>query len=137
MDESGSGEPGGGRFSGHMSGRYTGLLILVTLVVLATSAGCLTTAIGEATYDGEALQIAVENTGDPVENAVLQVKIMEVDHFEQKEVFSEARYIDLDTGENNYSTEVDLQPGRYRAFLIIFIGNERSASVIRDLEVTV
>lgn len=110
---------------------------MAALAVLAASAGCLATAIGEVTYDGEALQVAVENSGEPVENAVLQVKIMEVDLFEQQKVFSQARHINLDSGENNYSIEVDLQPGTYRAFLNIFIGDERGASVIRDLEVAV
>lgn len=138
MDEGVSGEPAEHRFSRGMSARYTGILLLMAaLAVLAASAGCLATAIGEVTYDGEALQVAVENSGEPVENAVLQVKIMEVDLFEQQKVFSQARHINLDSGENNYSIEVDLQPGTYRAFLNIFIDDERGASVIRDLEVAV
>ena len=117
-----------------MSGKYVSLLVLA-LAVLAGAAGCLSTAFGEVTYDGGALQVTVEHTGEPVENAVLQTTIMGVSAFEQHEVFSEARYIDLDRGENAYRVPVDLQPGSYKVFLTIFVKDERRTSVIRDLEV--
>ena len=121
------------RFSRRMS-RYVGFLILA-LAVLTGAAGCLSTAFGEVTYSGDALQVRVENTDRPVENAVLQVTIMEVGALEQHEVLSEARYINLDGGENEYMVPVDLQPGSYRLFLTIFVDGERRTSVIRDLEV--
>ncbi|WP_317065652.1 hypothetical protein [Methanoculleus caldifontis] len=111
-----------------------GFLILA-LAVLAGAAGCVSTAFEEVTYSDGALRIHVENTGEPVEKAVLQVTIMEVGAFEQHEVFSEARYINLDRGQNEYTVAVDLEPGSYRAFLTIFVGQERRTSVIRDLEV--
>nr|WP_282570286.1 hypothetical protein [Methanoculleus sp. 7T] len=114
--------------------KYVGFLILA-LAVLTGAAGCLSTAFQEVTYDGDALQISVENTDKPVENAVLQVTVMEVGALEQHEVFSEARYINLDRGRNEYTVEVDLQPNSYKLFLTIFVGDERRASVIRDLEV--
>jgi hypothetical protein len=117
-----------------MSIKYVSLLLLA-LAVLAGAAGCLSTSFGEITYSGGALQVHVENTGEPVENAVLQVMIMEVGAREQHEAFSEARYIDLERGANEYTVPVDLEPGSYRAFLTIFVGNERRASIIRDLEV--
>ncbi|WP_048113405.1 hypothetical protein [Methanoculleus sp. MH98A] len=123
------------RFSERMPRTYTILLILA-LAALAGAAGCLSTSFGEVTYSGDALQVHVENPGEPVENAVLQVTIMEVSALEQHEAFSEARYIDLVTGENEYTIRADLQPGSYKAFLTIFVGSERRASVIRDLEVT-
>ncbi|MDN7012818.1 hypothetical protein FGW20_07140 [Methanoculleus sp. FWC-SCC3] len=118
-----------------MSRNYTVLLILA-LAALAGAAGCLSTSFGEVTYSGDALQIHVENAGEPVENAVLQITIMEVSALEQHEAFSEARYIDLEPGENDYTIQADLQPGSYKVFLTVFVGNERRASVIRDLEVT-
>ncbi|MGB4196087.1 MAG: hypothetical protein WBJ51_02170, partial [Methanoculleus sp.] len=60
MDEGVSGQPAEHRFSTGISARYTGILLLMAaLAVLAASAGCLATAIGEVTYDGEALQVAV------------------------------------------------------------------------------
>jgi len=117
-----------------MSIKYVSLLLL-TLAVLAGTAGCLSTSFEEVAYSGGALQVHVENTGEPVENAVLQVTIMEVGALEQHEAFSEARYIDLERGVNEYTIPVDLQSGSYKAFLTIFVGNERRTSVIRDLEV--
>ena len=114
--------------------RYVGFLIL-TLAALTVAAGCLSTGFGEVTYGGDALQVRVENTGRPVENAVLQVTVTEVGALEQHEILSEARYVNLAPGENEYSVPVNLQPGTYRLFLTIFIDGERKASVIRDLEV--
>lgn len=129
-----AGTAGGLRFSERMSIKYVSLL-LMALAALSGAAGCLSTSFGEITYSGGALQVHVENTGEPVENAVLQVMIMEVGALEQHEAFSEARYIDLERGANEYTVPVDLEPGSYRAFLTIFVGNERRASIIRDLEV--
>ncbi|MDD4568195.1 MAG: hypothetical protein PHU37_09865 [Methanoculleus chikugoensis] len=123
------------RFSEQMSKIYTILLILA-LAALTGAAGCLSTSFGEVTYSGGALQVQVENAGEPVENAVLQIMIMEVSALEQHEAFSEARYIDLERGENEYTIRADLQPGSYKVFLTVFVGNERRASVIRDMEVT-
>jgi len=114
--------------------RYVGFLILI-LAIFIGAAGCLSTAFGEVTYSGDALQIRVENTGRSVENAVLQVTIMEIGALEQHKIFSEARYIKLNEGENEYAIKVDLQPGPYRLFLTVFADGERKASVIRDLEV--
>ena len=122
------------RFSKRMSSKYVGFLILA-LVVLTGAAGCLSTTFQEVTYGGDALRVSVENTDRPVENSVLQVTIMEVGALEQHEVFSEARYIALDRGQNEYTVPVDLQPGSYKLFLTIFVDGERRTSVIRDLEV--
>ncbi len=121
------------RFSRRMS-RYVGFLILI-IAVLTGAAGCLSTTFGDVAYSGDALKVHVENTGRSVENAVLQVTIMEVGTLEQHEAFSEARYVSLDKGKNEYTIQVSLKPGSYRLFLTVFVDGERRASVIRDLEV--
>jgi hypothetical protein len=117
-----------------MSRKHAAFLILA-LAVLTGAAGCLTTTFQDVIYDGDALQIAVENRDEPVEKAVFQVTIIEVGSLEQNKVFCQAQYIDLDRGLNEYTVPVDLQPGSYRLFLTIFVGDERRGSVIRDLEV--
>jgi len=111
------------------------VFLIPVLAVLAAAAGCLSTTFQEVTYEGDALEIFVENTDNPVENAVLQVTIMEVEALEQNKVFCKARYINLDHGQNEYTIPVDLEPGSYKIFLTIFVGDERRASVIRNLEV--
>lgn len=120
--------------TGWMSRRYLALLVLV-LAILIGAAGCLSTTVHEVTYEDGDLEITVESTDEPVENAVLLVTVMKVEAFEQNEVYRKPRYIDLDRGLNVYTVPVDLQPGSYKIFLTIFVGNERRASVIRDLEV--
>jgi hypothetical protein len=117
-----------------MSRRYLALLVLV-LAILIGAAGCLSTTVHGVTYEDGDLEITVESTDEPVENAVLLVTVMKVEAFEQNEVYRKPRYIDLDRGLNVYTVPVDLQPGSYKIFLTIFVGNERRASVIRDLEV--
>ena len=122
------------RSSQRMSSKYVGFLILA-LTVLIGASGCVSTSFGEVTYGDGALQVHVEHTAGPVEDAVLQVTVVEVGALEQHEVFYGARYINLDQGENDYAISVDLEPGSYRVFLTIFVGQERRPSVIRDLEV--
>jgi len=118
-----------------MSRRYAIYLILA-LVALISVVGCLSTSFGEVAYSDGVLQVHVENNGEPVRNAVLQLTIMGVSAFEQHEVFSEARYIDIGQGANEYTIRADLQPGSYKIFLTVFAGSERRASVIRNLEVS-
>lgn len=117
-----------------MSWKYVPLLILI-LTAFAGAAGCLSTTFQEVTYGDDGLEISVENSGKPVENAVLQVTIMKVEGFKQSEVYRKAQYVDLDSGRNAYTIPVDLEPGSYKLFLIVLVGDERKASVIRDLEV--
>ncbi|NLB00652.1 MAG: hypothetical protein GX837_06785 [Methanomicrobiales archaeon] len=118
-----------------MSRRYAIFLILA-LAALISAVGCLSTSFGEVAYSNGVLQVHVENNGEPVKNAVLQLTIMEVSTFEQHEAFSEARYIELGQGTNEYTIQADLQPGSYKVFLTVFAGSERKASVIRNLEVS-
>lgn len=117
-----------------MSWKYVPLLILI-LTAFAGAAGCLSTTFQEVTYGDGGLEISVENSGKSVENAVLQVTIMKVEGFKQSEVYRKAQYVDLDSGRNVYTIPVDLEPGSYKLFLIVLVGDERKASVIRDLEV--
>jgi hypothetical protein len=117
-----------------MLGKHISFLIVI-LAALVGIAGCLSTTIGAATYDGESVHIGVDNTDEPIENAVLQVVIVELQGLSQEEVFKEARYVNLDSGPNEYAVQVDLQPGTYKLFLTVFVGNDRRASVIRELEV--
>ncbi|WP_128693926.1 hypothetical protein [Methanoculleus taiwanensis] len=116
-----------------MSHSYTVFCILL-LAAFIGAAGCLGIGFGDVTYDGEALHVEVESSRN-VTDAVLQVTLTEIGGFEQRQLFSEATYIDLAVGTNEYTVPVELAPGTYRIYLYLFIGDERGASVIRDLEV--
>ncbi len=116
-----------------MSHKTTVFCILLLFAVIGV-AGCLGTGFGDLTYDGEALHVQVESSRNATD-AVLQVTLTEIDGFEQRQIFSEATYVDLAAGTNEYTVPVELAPGTYRVYLYLFIGDERGASVIRDLQV--
>ncbi len=111
-------------------------ITLLCLAALALAAGC---TVGEATfdpveYDTGNLTISVV-TGDPIVRAALQVTVSELNGLAQKEVFTEARYVDLGAGSNRFSYHVDLPDGTYRLYLHLHDGQQRRAAVIRELTV--
>ncbi|KUG19878.1 hypothetical protein ASZ90_010380 [hydrocarbon metagenome] len=110
------------------------ILLLLILCATAGAAGCITASFGEITYNGSALTIRAENAHEPAD-AVLQVTVASVDTLVQDEVYKQARYVSLDRGANEYTIPVELEPGKYRVYLQLFVGDDRRASVIRDLEV--
>lgn len=118
-----------------MSRIYVPFLLLAVTLFTIGAAGCLSTTFQEVTYGEGGLEVGVENSGDPVKDAVLQVTVMRVERFEQTEVYCKARYVNLGHGLNIYTFPVELQPGSYKLFLIAFVGDERRASVIRSLKV--
>ncbi len=112
------------------------LLAVLCLACLALAAGC---AVGEAVfgpveYDRGNLSVTVTTAG-PVPHADLQVSVSALDGLIQREVFAEARYVDLVTGENRFTYAVELPDGEYRVYLHLYDGQQRRGAVIRELRV--
>ena len=114
------------------NGVVTGLLLL--LVVIAVSAGCVTYSIGTVSYDGDAVHVCVDNKGE-VRDAAMQITVFDLSGFKQVEVNKIVRSVHLDAGLNDVAFDVDLQPGPYRLFIYMMEGGERLGCVIEDIEV--
>lgn len=111
-------------------------LALLCLAAIALAGGCL---IGETTfdpieYDHGNLTVTVV-TGTPIVHADLQVTVAALDGVLHREVFAEARYVDLASGKNRFSYAVDLPDGQYRCYLHLYDGQQRIGAVIRELDV--
>ena len=109
---------------------------LICLAALALTAGC---TVGEATfgpieYDHGNLTVTVA-TGVPIVHADLQVTVSALEGIQQREVFAEARYVDLAAGTNRFTYAVDLPDGAYRCYLHLYDGQQRRGAVIRELTV--
>lgn len=109
---------------------------LLCLAALALTAGC---TVGEASFDaveydrGNLTVVVV--TGAPVAHADLQVAVSALDGLAQRELFTEARYVDLAAGANRFAYAVDLPDGSYRCYLHLYDGQQRRGAVIRELTV--
>ncbi len=116
-----------------MSKKCAALLMLVFGMVIGT-AGCLGTSFGDVTYAGDALHIQIDSSRN-VTAAVLQVGVTAMTGLEQTEISTQAVYVDLEQGMNEYTYPIDLAPGEYRIYFLLFVDGERAASVIRDVVV--
>lgn len=114
--------------------RLLALLYLVTLVLIA---GCTASeaGFGPLEYQQGMLNVSVA-TDTSIVHAGLQLTVSALDPLGQREVFSEARYVDLSEGLNRFTYRVSLPPGSYRCYLHLHEGDERRAAVIRELTVT-
>ena len=109
---------------------------LICLAALALTAGCTVgeTSFEPVEFDRGNLTVGVV-TGGAIVHADLQVAISALDGLAQREVFTEARYVDLAAGANRFAYEVDLPDGSYRCYLHLYDGRERRGAVIRELTV--
>ncbi len=110
------------------------LLLLLFLLALALSPGCLSTSIGDVTYDGKNLAVQVTDAGGP-EDAALQVSVYRFQDFRQDEVSMQILPVRLGQGTTTLTVPLELGQGTYRLYLYIIIDNARRASVIRDITV--
>ncbi|MDI6718786.1 MAG: hypothetical protein QMD46_04165 [Methanomicrobiales archaeon] len=107
---------------------------MAALGILGVFAGCVGTSLDDVSYDGRELHVEATNGGGTVD-AVLQVNIFQIRDLEQMQIFENASIVTFAQGKNAYSLPVDLDPGRYKLYVYITIGNERTASIIRDIVV--
>ncbi len=109
---------------------------LLCLVALVSIAGCTASepGFGPIEYGQAELNVTVV-TDAPIAHASLQVAVSALDPLGQREVFAEARYVDIAAGTNRYTYRLELPPGTYRCYLHLHEGDERRAAVIRELTV--
>ncbi|KAF5065431.1 hypothetical protein DSECCO2_273990 [anaerobic digester metagenome] len=115
-----------------VSRRFT----IICLVALLSIAGCTGTEpkFGDVEYrDGE-FAVTV-SSGVLIEHAGLQVAIAYLEPLGQRQVFSEAQYVNITAGINRFVYPVTLSPGDYRCYLHLHKGDERLAAVIQELTV--
>ena len=117
-----------------MSAERSVLLLVVFLVLLSLSPGCLSISIGPAVYNGSSLQVQVFDSGGP-EDASLQVSVYRFQDFRQVEVAREILPVRLEEGSSTQTVPLALGEGTYRLYLYITIDDVRRASVIQDITV--
>ncbi len=110
------------------------ILLVAVLGILGVLAGCVGNSLDTVSYNGRELQIEATNGGGAVD-AVLQVNIFQIRDLEQTQIFENASVVTFEQGKNAYSVPVDLDPGKYKLYVYITVGNERTASIIRDIVV--
>lgn len=111
-------------------------LLVLAAVAIAFAAGCTAgqATFGPVEYDQGALTVTVE-AGEPVVHADLQVTVSALEGVAQREVFTEARFVDLAPGANRFTYAVELPDGAYRCYLHLYDGQERLGAVIRELTI--
>lgn len=118
------------------SARRFALVCLAALAGLALTAGC---SVGEPTFGpieyGHGNLTVTVVTNQPIVHADLQVTISALEGIGQREVFAEARYVDLVEGANRFTYAIDLPDGEYRCYLHLYDGQQRRGAVIRELTV--
>jgi hypothetical protein len=110
------------------------VLLLLFLLAVALSSGCLSTSIGGVTYDGKNLSVQVTDDAGP-EDAALQVSVYRFQDFRQDEVSLQILPVRLGQGTTTLTVPLGLGEGTYRLYLYIIVDNARRASVIRDITV--
>lgn len=110
------------------------ILIGVCLCMVAWTAGCTGIGFGDMHYADGNLQVMVENPAEAV-NGTVQVTVFEIRDFKQTEVTKIARSENLPAGTTTLTFPMDLSPGDYKIYLYFMKGNERTVSVIKDIQV--
>jgi hypothetical protein len=114
------------------TGRTVLLLLLLALLVL--SPACLSTSVGQVSYDGKNLLVQVTTAGGP-EEAALQVNVFRFQDFRQVEVGRWILPVRLAEGTGTYAVPLALDQGSFRLYLYVITGGDRRAGVIRDISV--
>lgn len=110
------------------------LMICICLCSIAWTAGCTGVGFGEVHYADGNLQITVENSAEEI-NGTVQATVFEIHNFKQTGVTTIAHAETLPTGMTTLTFPMDLSPGTYKIYLYFMKGNERTVSVIRDIQV--
>lgn len=110
------------------------IMIGVCLCMLAWTAGCTGVGFGDVRYADGNLQVTVENSAGVI-NGTVQATVFEIRDFKQIEVATIAHAETLPVGTTTLTFPMDLSPGTYKIYLYFMKGNERTVSVIKDIQV--
>lgn len=110
------------------------ILIGVCLCIVAGTAGCTGIGFGDVHYADGDLQVMIDNPSEAV-NGTVQVTVFETRDFKQTEVATIARSETLPAGTTTLTFPMDLSPGDYKIYLYFMKGNERTVSMIKDIQV--
>jgi hypothetical protein len=110
------------------------LAVLLLLFCSGACAGCLESNFKNVVYAQDVLTIQATNDG-PATPAVLQVTIVETGQLPQKEIAKLVKDVTFAQGDNTFTLPTHLEPGNYKLYIYITVGNDRRVSVIRDLSV--
>ena len=110
-------------------------LLLIIISVLALSAGCTTTNIGDVSYAGKNLTATISSDG-PFSNATyIQVTVYRTTGLSQQEYTVTSTPVSLVKGMNTVTIPVALEPGSYKLNVYLIRNGQRSSAVIRDIGV--
>ena len=109
-------------------------LMYVTCVLLVLLSGCVSTEVGDATYQNKGILVNVNSTS-PMPDAFMQVTVYVVKGLQQQESLYVTSAVNLTPGENAVFFPAPLQPGIYKLRIYLIHNGERKTAVIRDIVV--
>jgi hypothetical protein len=109
-------------------------LLYVICVLLVVLSGCVSTEVGDASYQNNGIQVNVNSSSD-MPDAFMQVTIYEVKGLQQQESLFITSPVNLTKGENKVFFPTPLQPGTYKLRIYLIHNGERKTAVIRDIVV--
>lgn len=113
-----------------------GLSVLITVLLVAFSCGCLSFSFGDVVYNtsGKTLDMEITNNGDQ-QDVTLQATVFDLSGFRQVEQGVYINGVTLEPGDNYYQIPVELGEGSYKVYLYVLEDGKRGAAVIRNFEV--
>lgn len=110
-----------------------GYLLCGIVMLCLLSAGCMTTGIGDITYEESAFLIRIN--GAAMDEILVQILIYEVSGLHQEEEHLIIKTIELIPGDNVIKISAPLPDGNYKAHITLFSDGKRVAGRILDFHI--
>ncbi len=109
-------------------------LFIVLMFVLVLGSGCIDQVPGDVTYRGGTLTFTIRSE-EVIPDGVLEVAVFRLQDYRQVELYRNAEYFPIKTGNNEITIPIELQNGNYRCFIYTRSGTTRFPVVIKDFEI--